>query len=1292
VREHRRKGDKHENPQTGYDPVADYQANGTRSQAFKAWFGDWEHDPEHASKVVDPETGEPEAMVPLVLYHGTPRGEFDSFDPHLIGTTSDAGFYGTGFYFTSSREEADLYSQKLGGTHMRVYECYISIKRPFVIDFRTHEGAAETRDRVRSVGARLTGGGFINSPGEFTASLRAAGYDGVMAWRDDRENVEVVALKPEQIKAVGNVGTFDPQEASMYKGLSPGPLLAFRKTPRPATRRGFSVLAKAVVQKKASTRRTKSGETVQVRAHVEHRKDAKPKQAIGRDGKPIFYGPMSDKPVTEDIPGLRRMSDKQILRLWGEHQEEGWNKKSLTPDQWRRHRQRQNLLYDEMAYRAIGPFWGIDEDNPDPARPSRKRDREVDPERVGKSLGTWCRTDGGARVLLRDLEPIRKGRVKAHTRTVAGKTVQVASSWRKDTRARPKRRNPHTATQRNAMMADAMEKRHPETERFTLKSPKSGDLLVRRFGNGPKQDFAIYAEAGNHVASLRVEIENDGAHVTDSLTSVWFENMDVHQRLLGWLVSRYGAVFSPLKITRDLEEQFLSMGDEYEVTPERTPGGDARYRLERKQAKLFDVEQEPLAADEQPQMSLFRSFRMVFRKSGTQKVPVKASTRRTKSGKTTTVKQHTATRKKAEPKPAPASSKPRKRKARTPEEVAARRAEFLGQTRKQFAQWLTENILSNPKDEDVKRLAEEARANALNSRRPVSPGNWLSYDEMIVKEREREQQRIADRKRIEDAKEGRFEFEHGTVYYGPDPKDVIAEARPAIAMAQFKGMARPVYIVGQEVGLKTAGRVVRDAAANGRAIPSTAYHHDVEMRIIRDKASAVKLFQAMALAQQRRDAVPDDLERDSGLTQEMLRIYHVGKSTASGAKQKVNVKGSTRRTESGQVVTVRPHRATRKKADAEPARTQAPASEQIVEISIAKVQPDPNQHRKHFAQREMQELADSIRQTGGNVTPIVVKPVDGAGKVQYQIIAGERRYRAIKMNGMKTIRAVVREGVSDEDALAEQVIENLNRQNVSPTEEATAYRQLADGEIARAKRRKEWRGSNFRDFEVQDKLEALGRAYVARKTGKKRDRVNYYIVLNDLPGEVKEMVDRGHLTPAHAHSLLRLVDPTIDSSVRDPKVRRERELHMVRMARHARANGLTASVLGGMATEYIRANQQRSMFDDEETTGGEKQVRRQEQKAKLNHILDAVRDVLEKTYNERKAEFTVDAFTPTDLEVALAQIDGALSTFEELRDTVERRLLAHEAIEATKRRVLRRPVFDDEQDEPEVAPQTTSLF
>jgi ParB-like chromosome segregation protein Spo0J len=418
-----------------------------------------------------------------------------------------------------------------------------------------------------------------------------------------------------------------------------------------------------------------------------------------------------------------------------------------------------------------------------------------------------------------------------------------------------------------------------------------------------------------------------------------------------------------------------------------------------------------------------------------------------------------------------------------------------------------------------------------------------------------------------------------------------------------------------------------------------------------------------------------------------------GSLLKSAGEQKVRVRARTLNKRTGPVVQPA-HTETRKtgsKIAAAVQQAEPAAHEQVYEIPLSQIQPDPHQHRKTFPADTMRELADSIKETGGNRTPIVVRRVEGPGKVQFQIIAGERRYRALKQNKMPVARAVIRENVTDEDALLEQVIENLNRLNVTPTEEATAYRQLADGEIARAKRRKEWRGADLKDIAAQEKLEALGRNYAAAKSGKQKSRVDYYIVLTDLPEEARDMVDKGHLTTAHAHALLRLTDYKEDSRNLDPKFRKERVLHLGRMARHARANsGITAKILNGMVTEYIRANQQQAMFSDDEVTGGEKQVRRQAQKAKLAKLLDAVVSAIGQSWDDDTQEFQADAMSAADLQLAMGQIDGAMDSFGKIKDVFYREMLAREAQEATKRRVVREDAAEDGASSPQ--PRGLSLF
>src|SRR5262249_2931564 len=101
----------------------------------KSWFGDWEHDAEHASKVVDAKTGEPaETHKIRVVYHGTSHGGFTNFDP----SKGQPALFGRGFYFTESQELAREYAQtkdvEKGPVHPEIYACYLNIRKPFVID------------------------------------------------------------------------------------------------------------------------------------------------------------------------------------------------------------------------------------------------------------------------------------------------------------------------------------------------------------------------------------------------------------------------------------------------------------------------------------------------------------------------------------------------------------------------------------------------------------------------------------------------------------------------------------------------------------------------------------------------------------------------------------------------------------------------------------------------------------------------------------------------------------------------------------------------------------------------------------------------------------------------------------------------------------------------------------------------------------------------------------------------------------------------------------------------------
>src|SRR5579872_972310 len=113
---------------------------------------------------------------------------------------------------------------------------------------------------------------------------------------------------------------------------------------------------------------------------------------------------------------------------------------------------------------------------------------------------------------------------------------------------------------------------------------------------------------------------------------------------------------------------------------------------------------------------------------------------------------------------------------------------------------------------------------------------------------------------------------------------------------------------------------------------------------------------------------------------------------------------------------------------------------QLLQISIDLLIRGKYQPRRHFDPTQLQELADSIKTTGGLLQPIVVRPL---GNNQYEIVAGERRWRAAQLAGLSEISCLVSQ-YTDEQALQASIIENINRADLNPIEEAQAYQRLID--------------------------------------------------------------------------------------------------------------------------------------------------------------------------------------------------------------------------------------------------------
>ena len=160
-------------------------------------------------------------------------------------------------------------------------------------------------------------------------------------------------------------------------------------------------------------------------------------------------------------------------------------------------------------------------------------------------------------------------------------------------------------------------------------------------------------------------------------------------------------------------------------------------------------------------------------------------------------------------------------------------------------------------------------------------------------------------------------------------------------------------------------------------------------------------------------------------------------------------------------------------------------------ISITDIQKNPYQPRKEFDGEKLDELAQSIKENG-IIQPIIVRqsPVIG-----YEILAGERRYRASLLAGLKSIPAVVKQ-LSDQEMMIQSIIENLQRENLNPIEEARAYESLVE--------------KGFTHAEIADKM------------GKSRPYISNSIRLLSLPEQILSEVENGKLSQAHARSLVGL--------------------------------------------------------------------------------------------------------------------------------------------------------------------------
>jgi len=174
---------------------------------------------------------------------------------------------------------------------------------------------------------------------------------------------------------------------------------------------------------------------------------------------------------------------------------------------------------------------------------------------------------------------------------------------------------------------------------------------------------------------------------------------------------------------------------------------------------------------------------------------------------------------------------------------------------------------------------------------------------------------------------------------------------------------------------------------------------------------------------------------------------------------------------------------------------QSPAgNDEVRELEIDLIRPGQQQPRTTFDQPKLEELAQSIR-TSGVIQPLLVRPAGGL----FELVAGERRWRAAQIAGLVRVPAIVRD-IPDEKLLELALIENIQRAELNPIEEANAYRRLIDSL-------------------------GLTQDEVARRVGRDRTFITNYLRILKLPTDIQELIEKDKVSFGHARALLGVQDP-----------------------------------------------------------------------------------------------------------------------------------------------------------------------
>lgn len=282
-----------------------------------------------------------------------------------------------------------------------------------------------------------------------------------------------------------------------------------------------------------------------------------------------------------------------------------------------------------------------------------------------------------------------------------------------------------------------------------------------------------------------------------------------------------------------------------------------------------------------------------------------------------------------------------------------------------------------------------------------------------------------------------------------------------------------------------------------------------------------------------------------------------------------------------------------------PSEVAAPTDEAALrELSISQIEPNRHQPREHFDEDTLVSLTASVTELGV-LQPVLVRPMGGE---RFELIAGERRWRAAKRAGLQSIPAVVRE-IDDTASLEQALVENLHRQDLNPLEEAAAYQQLIE------------------DFH-------LSHDDVARRVGRSRSAVSNTLRLFQLPPGIQKLVAEAQLSAGHARALLGTPDRVFQEALARRAVVEQLSVREVEEA--VRAHGaLDAS---DPAPDVAAAVGERASADRSSASGAARRLR-PPGLLELEELLSERLDTRVKvSMGAKRGKVTIDFATLEDLE------------------------------------------------------------